>query len=500
MVDETAEDLYENAPCGYLSSTLDGRIIRVNATFERWTGFRREDLVGTKRFADLLSVGGRIYHETHYAPLLRMQGAVREIALEIVRADGRRLPVLVNSVLVRDADGAPVGVRTTVLDATERQAYERELLAARDRERAARAWTERLLRLAQRLAAATTPAAVADALLDELTAAFGAPRAGLVVRDADGALRTLGARGDVAGLFTAGEPVVHVPFSAAPGIEGRVSLELPAPRALDEQEQGFLTASAGQAALALERARLHAQTRNVALALQRSLLGELPAPDPRFEVASLYQPAVRHLEVGGDWNDVVALPGGATAFVVGDVVGRGLGAATAMGQLRSAVRALAGAEHSPAAVLARLDTFVEYVDAARYATVAIAVLAPDARRVTLACAGHLPPVLLAPERAPELLTGGRSLPVGLVDRRVPRAETAVELAPGGGLLLYTDGLVERRGESIDTGLARLLAAARDSAAPEALTAALLPPEGSDDDVCVLSVRLRREPAQASSSA
>jgi serine phosphatase RsbU (regulator of sigma subunit) len=279
-----------------------------------------------------------------------------------------------------------------------------------------------------------------------------------------------------------------VPLSAAPGIEGRVSLELSRP--LEEQERAFLDACARQAALALERARLHAQTRDVALALQRSLLGELPAPDPRFEIASLYQPAVRHLEVGGDWHDVVTLPGGAIAFVVGDVVGRGLPAATAMGQLRSAVRALAGAEHSPAAVLARLDTFVEHVNAAKYATVAIAVLEPEGRWVRLACAGHLPPVLLTPQRAPELLTGGRSLPVGLVDRRVPRAETALELSPGGGLLLYTDGLVERRGESIDTGLARLLAAASDSAAPEALTAALLPPEGSDDDVCVLSVRLR----------
>jgi PAS domain S-box-containing protein len=490
MIDETAEDLYENAPCGYLSSALDGRIIRVNATLERWTGFRRDELVGVKRFVDLLSVGGRIYHETHYAPLLRMQGAVREIALEIVRADGRRLPVLVNSVLVRDAEGEPAGVRTTVVDATERRLYEGELRAARDRERAARAWTERLLRLSERFAAATTPAAVADALLDALTDAFGAPRAGLALRDPDGTVTALGVRGDVAGLFEAGEPAVHVPLSAGPGIEGRLSLELPESRGLDEQEQAFVAACASQAAVALERARLHAQTQDVALALQRSLLGELPPPDPRFEIALLYRPAVRDLEVGGDWHDVVALPSGGMAFVVGDVVGRGLAAATAMGQLRSAVRALAGAEHSPAAVLERLDTFVEHVEAAQYATVAIAVLEPAGRRVTLACAGHPPPVLLSPERKPELLTGGRSLPVGLVDRRVPRAEAAVELPPGGGLLLYTDGLVERRGESLDAGLARLLAAAGDSAAPEALTAALLPPEGGEDDVCILSVRLR----------
>ena len=112
--------------------------MRVNATFLRWTGYGREELVGVRRFQDLLTAGGRIYHETHYAPLLRMQGNVREIAVDIVCADGRRLPVLVNSVLVTDAAGEPQTVHTTVFDATERKLYERELLELRNRERAAR--------------------------------------------------------------------------------------------------------------------------------------------------------------------------------------------------------------------------------------------------------------------------------------------------------------------------------------------------------------------------
>src|ERR1700750_1416937 len=123
--DLSAEDLYENAPCGYLSASPDGTIVRVNATFERWTGYARESLVGARRFQDLLSPGGRIYHETHYARLLRMQGSVREIAVDIVAADGQRLPVLVNSVLVSDAAGEPQLVRTTLFDARERNAYAR---------------------------------------------------------------------------------------------------------------------------------------------------------------------------------------------------------------------------------------------------------------------------------------------------------------------------------------------------------------------------------------
>lgn len=140
--------LDDHAPIGYLSTTPDGLIVRVNATFLTWTGHRREDLVGRRRFVDLLPVGGRLYHETHYAPTLRMQGTAREIALEVVCADGRRLPVLVNSVLDRDDDGTPRVIRTAVLDATERRRYEQELLAARRRAEASEA---RAVELAQTL-------------------------------------------------------------------------------------------------------------------------------------------------------------------------------------------------------------------------------------------------------------------------------------------------------------------------------------------------------------
>lgn len=125
--------LYDRAPCGHLSTTPDGVIVRVNDTFLAWTGYRREDLVGTRRFIDLLPVGDRIYHETHYAPTLQMQGLAREIALEVVRADGRRLPVLVNAVLDRDEDGHAIGTRVAAFDVTERRRYEQEVLAAKRR-------------------------------------------------------------------------------------------------------------------------------------------------------------------------------------------------------------------------------------------------------------------------------------------------------------------------------------------------------------------------------
>jgi phosphoserine phosphatase RsbU/P len=133
LLDDDAEALYERAPCGYLSTTVDGTIVKVNRTFLTWTGFARSDLVGRRTFAELLTAGGRIYHETHYAPMLLMQGTAREIAFDIVRADGERLLALVNSVLERDAAGAPVVVRTAIFDATDRREYERELLRAKQR-------------------------------------------------------------------------------------------------------------------------------------------------------------------------------------------------------------------------------------------------------------------------------------------------------------------------------------------------------------------------------
>ena len=140
LIQENAEDLYDNAPCGYISALPDGTIVKVNQTFLDWTGHRRQDLVGCKRFQDLLTAGGRIFHETHYAPLLRMQGTVREIAVDLVCSSGQRLPALINSVLKNDGDGKPLLVRTTVFNATDRKEYERELVRERQRaEQAARA-------------------------------------------------------------------------------------------------------------------------------------------------------------------------------------------------------------------------------------------------------------------------------------------------------------------------------------------------------------------------
>lgn len=131
LLEDSPEDLYEHAPCGYLSTLLDGTIAKINMTLLDWLGYAREDLVGRKAFSDLLTVGGRLYHETHFGPLLQMQGELSGVALELRTADGRRLPVLVTSTVKTGSDGQPLLIRTTVFDARDRRSYETELLRAR---------------------------------------------------------------------------------------------------------------------------------------------------------------------------------------------------------------------------------------------------------------------------------------------------------------------------------------------------------------------------------
>ncbi|WAU83155.1 SpoIIE family protein phosphatase [Streptomyces sp. Qhu-G9] len=143
LLEDSAEDLYESAPCGYLSTLMDGTIAKINATLLDWLSLKREAVVGRVRFADLLTVGGKLYHETHFAPLLRMQGELRGIALEMKGADGRRLPVMVSSVVKHSSEGDPLLIRTTVFDASDRRAYEQELLRRRQEAERARAEAER---------------------------------------------------------------------------------------------------------------------------------------------------------------------------------------------------------------------------------------------------------------------------------------------------------------------------------------------------------------------
>jgi len=157
LLEDDPGKLYDRAPCGYLTTTGDGTIRKVNATFLDMTGYREPDLVGRRRFADLLTVGGRIYHETHYAPMLHMSGTAREIALELVTSTGDVVPVLVNAVADRDAGGRVELVRVAVFDATHRRRYERELLRAKQLAEASETRARALARTLQQTLIPPTP-------------------------------------------------------------------------------------------------------------------------------------------------------------------------------------------------------------------------------------------------------------------------------------------------------------------------------------------------------
>lgn len=259
------------------------------------------------------------------------------------------------------------------------------------------------------------------------------------------------------------------------------------------EDQLLLSLLAGHLAQGLTRAHQIDQQRETAIALQRAILGPARLPDG---FAVRYEPATRPLEVGGDWYDTVALADGRIGIVVGDCVGRGLEAASVMGQLRSACRALMLQDASPARTLMALDQFAAGVPGAACTTVFCGVLDPGTGQLTYSSAGHPPGILVRPDGATRLLEDGRSLPLAVRPGR-RRPEGTCTIPARSTLLLYTDGLVERRRRPLSAGIDQASAAlqdGRDSAVDDLATDVmerLAPADGYDDDVALL---LYRHPA------
>ncbi|MGE2834821.1 SpoIIE family protein phosphatase [Mycobacterium sp. SMC-4] len=263
-------------------------------------------------------------------------------------------------------------------------------------------------------------------------------------------------------------------------------------RCFTAEDHTLLTVLAGRLGQGLQRVHQIDQQRETALALQHAILG--PAVSSGFAVR--YQPATRPLQVGGDWYDVVDLDDGRIALVVGDCVGHGLDAATVMGQLRSACRALLLEHPSPARALEALDRFAARLPGARCTTAFAAVLDCKTGELVYSCAGHPPPILVGADRSTQLLDEARAIPLGLT-YAPQRPEGRAIMPPRSTLLLYTDGLVERRRESIDHGIARATVAVQDNRATDlekladVIMSRLAPGDGYHDDVAVL---LYRQPA------
>ena len=283
--------------------------------------------------------------------------------------------------------------------------------------------------------------------------------------------------------------LMGVPLIADERVIGVLHVGSLEPRTFTPGEVGLLERVADRIALAADRARQH----TVAELLQRTLLPARLPEVPGLELAARYLPAADDTRVGGDWYDVVLLPHGRVGVAIGDVVSRGVRAAAVMGQMRTALRAYALDGDGPGPVLDRLDRLVRGFGEREMATVAYGVMDPPARTLRLAVAGHLPPLRVSASGEVGLIDALRSRPIGVTAAR-RYEELEVELEPGETLVLYTDGLVERRGESIEDGLAALSQAASaivGSSADEACDR-LLAASGVDavaDDVALLAIRL-----------
>ncbi len=250
---------------------------------------------------------------------------------------------------------------------------------------------------------------------------------------------------------------------------------------------------AAEEALAMAAANAEAAAREHAIAdqLQRSLLPQQGFDLDHLEVATYYRAGVEGTQVGGDWYDVIELGGGRTALVVGDVMGRGVRAAAVMGQLRAAVRAYARLDLPPADLLESLDGLVREIGEDQIVTCIYAVFDPADQCLRFANAGHLPPVVAVPGGECRLVGGDENPPLGVGPFNLTQHH--VDLESNARVVLYTDGLVERRGEDLELGIEAL--ATRVAAltgpvdgVPEELVAAMLP-DGPDDDVAILVARV-----------
>jgi serine phosphatase RsbU (regulator of sigma subunit) len=240
--------------------------------------------------------------------------------------------------------------------------------------------------------------------------------------------------------------------------------------------------------------KLYAEQRGIAQSLQHALLPEQLPELNGLSTAARYVPATSGIDVGGDWYDLVEVDERTVLLVVGDVSGHGLRAATTMASLRYAALAYAASDPTPATILARLSNFANRQDHEYFATVLCASIDVPERRVTLSSAGHLAPLLIDDEGEGEFVTLEAGVPIG-VNRDSPYGSVTVVASARSTLIAFTDGLVERRDETLDTGLARLQAVATAEAlALDRLVAKLAADLASDshsDDTAILAIRWER---------
>lgn len=304
---------------------------------------------------------------------------------------------------------------------------------------------------------------------------------------------------------TGSRAAAALPLRAAGRVIGVLAASFPTPREFVSDERDFALTLVGQAAQAFERAAADDERRGIAEILQRSLLPQALPELSRLALTARYLPGADGVEAGGDWYDVLDLDPDHVALVVGDVVGHGAPAAAVMGQLRSALASSLLQGQSPAQALEHLNRFADRTAGAQVSTVSVVLLDTDTGELCWACAGHPPPLVVGPRGQPRYLKDGWGPCLGL-PARLPFREARTRIAAGSCVLLYSDGLFERRGETIDDGLDRLSGSAAQlhSAPPEAFADRLLEQmfaeRGQIDDVALVLARLLPQPLRPTAPA
>ncbi len=530
--------IVDSARDGFISTDAEGRVLDINHSAERLLGRPRAEVLG-RPFQDLgIPAEARAKFDERRLALLEgaREEGLRHLALQVTidRPDGTTLRGETMIWVVEREGEWMFNARLTDIGDRLRDEEERE---RRVRAEAERAEAERATQTIGRLQAVADAALThrdLDALLPVILArtreVMDAEAAALLLLQEDGTLsllssdpatsegrpanvpgdagiagRVLATRAPVIlddpppeeladpSILEAGiSSMIGVPLIAHDEIIGVIEIGTRKPRKLGPEDVDLLRLTADRVALAVDHARAFGREHRIAETLQRSLLPQTLPSLPGVALGARYLPAASEAEVGGDWYDAIALTGGRALLVLGDVSGKGLAAASTLGALRNAIRAYALEGHGPAEIAARLNEFV-LADPGRehMATLVLAVFDPVGGELTWVNAGHPSPLLISPEGVATLLEGGRSVPLGVLPfPGYAVATTTIE--PGGALVLYTDGLIERRGEHLDEGMQLLLRiAALGPLEPDALCdrllAAAAPTGAASDDIALLAL-------------
>ena len=522
---------FEGAPIGIGLSELDGHWIEVNQALCDMVGLSHAELLARPPI-EIAHPDDRPGEQEAVARLVEERQGSHQAEVRFTRRDGELGYALVSVSLAVDAHERPLHLIWQVLDMTDRRRAAIESAARAQAETVA----EALSKLQRVTEAALEHLALRDTLellAERLREVFDADLARILLRDPEDALelvvgaasgfkahgpgdrvRVTGALGEVVnqarpvtlvdlsvGLDRAlaeeqPRAVMAAPLTVGGELAGAVELGLCSTRRWTADEESLLILMADRAGLAIANARAYEHELGTVETLQRSLLpAQLPELDS-VALAARYRPG--GAKVGGDWYDALELGDGRLGVAMGDVVGHGLGAASLMAQLRHATRAYALEGHAPGGVLDRLDRLVRSLEGGQMATLLYLVVEPDRSSVRLASAGHVPPLLVGPDGRAAFLGGAPDPPLGVFESQ-SHSEVELELEPGSTLILYTDGLVEQRGVSIDAGLEALRAAAANpgedpKALCDRLMAAMLELHEPSDDIALLA--LRTEPVAA----